>query len=92
MKRLKWLVVFLVISFPSFAQQFLLVEDTVRINAKVTFQTSDCRIKFALPREIESCIVEIIKDSDTFSNQTVKDIAHIGFQPLLGVLLKNGAA
>ena len=34
MKRLKWLVVFLVISFPSFAQQFLLVEDTVRINAK----------------------------------------------------------
>ena len=58
----------------------------------LTFQTIDCRIKFALPRDIEICIVEIIKDSDTFSNQTVKDLMHIGIQPLLDVLLKNGSA
>lgn len=33
MNRLKWLVVFLVIAVPSYAQHFTLVEDTVRINA-----------------------------------------------------------
>ena len=33
MNRLKWLAVFLVISVSSFAQQFKVVEDTIRINA-----------------------------------------------------------
>jgi len=33
MNRLKLLAVFLIMSFPSYAQQFVLVEDTVRINA-----------------------------------------------------------
>ena len=33
MKRLKWLIVFLVLSLPSYAQQFQVMEDTLRINA-----------------------------------------------------------
>lgn len=33
MKRLKWLIVFLALSFASYAQQFRVVEDTLRINA-----------------------------------------------------------
>lgn len=33
MVRLKWLTIFLVMFFPSYAQQFKLTEDTIRINA-----------------------------------------------------------